>query len=314
MRRVRASTPASTANLGAGFDCLGLALGLRNSVEAWDEGSGSGVVVAVEGEGAERLPRDGRNLIARAAERLFQQAGRRPAGRLCLRAANRIPLGSGLGSSAASIVGGLVAANALVGAGLPPEALLRLAAEVEGHPDNVAAALYGGLIIVSARADALLTQVVAVPPLTVVVVLPEVRLSTAQARAALPAQVPLGDAVFNIGAALLTVQALAAGDLDRLGRAMADRLHQPFRQRLVPGYAEVEAAARAAGAAAVALSGAGPSLVAFAAERHAEIAAAMQAAFERQGLASRSFILPVDAEGVKMEEDEGRGKTADGGQ
>ncbi len=294
------SVPASTANLGAGFDCLALALELRNRIEVTDLGSGTGLELRVEGEGADQLPRDGRNLMVRAMERVFQVVGRRPAGRLSLRAVNGIPLGSGLGSSAATIVGGLAAANALVQGGLDSAALLRLAYELEGHPDNVAAAVYGGLVLVSAEGDVLQAQAVPVLPLRVVIALPALRLSTAEARAALPAQVPLADAVFNVGHALFTVQALASGDEALLRWAVADRLHQPYRQKLIPGFAAVEAAARAAGAAAVALSGAGPSLVAFAGEGHAAIAAAMEAAFGAHGLAARTFVLPVAKEGVMV--------------
>lgn len=300
MRRVSVSTPASTANLGAGFDCLALALNLRNVVELWDTGRGSGLEIDAEGEGEGRVPLTPANLIYRAAERVFERAGRRPAGLLRLHAVNAIPLGSGLGSSAASIVGGLVAANALVDGGLARDDLLRLAYEMEGHPDNAAAALLGGLALVSAAGDDLMVRALAAAPLRVAIALPELRLSTAQARAALPEFVPLKDAVFNLGHALFTVQALAAGDEALLRWAVADKLHQPYRQHLIPGYAEVVAAARKAGAAAVALSGAGPAIVAFAFQRHGEIAQAMQAAFQAHGLAARTFVLPVDRQGVTV--------------
>ena len=305
MKKVSVSTPASTANLGAGFDCLGLALNLRNVVELWDTGRGSGLEIDVEGEGEDRLPTDDRNLVYRAADRMFAKCGRRPAGLLRLHAINGIPLGSGMGSSAATIVGGLVAANELVDGGLARDDILRLAYEMEGHPDNVAAALYGGLILVSASGDELMARSIAVPPMRVVIALPEMRLSTAEARAALPAQVPLADAVYNLGHALFTVQALAAGDEALLRWAVGDRLHQTYRQRLIPGYATVAAEARKAGATAVALSGAGPSLLAFATARHNEIAAAMQAGFQANGLKSRTFVLPVDRQGVQVSVVEG---------
>ncbi len=139
------------------------------------------------------------------------------------------------------------------------------------------------------------------PPLKVVIALPDLRLSTAEARAALPAQVPLKDAVFNIGRALFTVQALTQVDYDLLRFAMADRLHQPYRRSLIPGFDAVVMAARKAGAAAVALSGAGPALVAFAPDRYWDIANAMQAAFAAAGLASRTFVLPVDRQGVQVQ-------------
>ena len=274
-------------------------------VELWDTGRGSGLEIDVEGEGEDRLPTDASNLVYRAAERVFARLGKRPGGLLRLHAVNGIPLGSGMGSSAATIVGGLVAANALVEGGLAREEILRMAYEMEGHPDNAAAALYGGLTLVSASGDELMARAVAVPPMRVVIVLPEMRLSTAEARAALPAQVPLADAVYNLGHALFTVQALASGDDALLSWAVGDRLHQPYRQRLIPGYATVIAEARKAGATAVALSGAGPSLVAFAAAKHDQIAAAMQAGFQVNGLKSRAFVVPVDRQGVQVSVVEG---------
>ncbi len=302
MKTVTVSTPASTANLGAGFDCLALALNHRNIIELTDTGAGAGLEITAEGEGANRVPLDERNLIYRAAAKVFEYMRKGPAGRLLLRSVNTIPLGSGMGSSAATVVGGLVAANVLVGAGLTREQILEMATEMEGHPDNAAAALYGGLTLVSAPHGGGEPHVraLAVPPMQVVIALPEVRLSTAEARAALPAQVPLTDAVFNIGHALFTVQALTTGDEVLLSWALDDRLHQPYRQKLIPGFQAVAAAARQAGASAVALSGAGPSLVAFAAGQHAAIAAAMQAAFASVSLPARTFVLDVDARGAEV--------------
>jgi homoserine kinase len=302
MKKVTVTTPASTANLGAGFDCLALALARRNVIELTDTGAGSGLEITAEGEGASRVPLDERNLIYRAAAKVFDYMKQGPTGRLRIHAANHVPLGSGMGSSAATVVGGLAAANALVGAGLALEELLAMAHELEGHPDNAAAALYGGLTLVSAPpgGGGLRVRSLAVPPMQVVIALPDVRLSTAEARAALPAQVPLTDAVFNIGHALFTVQALTTGDADLLAWALDDRLHQPYRQKLIPGFQAVVAAAKQAGASAVALSGAGPSLVAFAPANHAAIAAAMQAAFAGVSLTARTFVLDVDARGAEV--------------
>jgi homoserine kinase len=295
MNAARVSVPASTANLGAGFDCLALALSLRNTVELAE--IPAGLQIEIEGEGAATLPRDERNLIVRAAEAVFARAGRRPAG-LRLRAVNAIPLGSGMGSSAAAVVGGLAAADALVAARLSREELLRLAYELEGHADNAAGALWGGLTLVSADESGVQVRRVSIPPLTVVIALPDIQLSTAQARAALPQQVPLPDAVFNMSRALFTVQALTTGDAALLRWAVADRLHQPYRRGLITGYAEVERAALDAGAQAVALSGAGPALMAFASANHALIAEAMRLAFEAAGVSCRTFVLPMDEEGV----------------
>jgi homoserine kinase len=298
MKKATVTVPASTANLGAGFDCLALALSLRNTVEFYE--TRQGLEIDVEGEGADRVPVDTTNLTLRAAEKVFERVGRRPGG-LRVHAINSIPLGSGMGSSAAAIVGGVAAANALVDGRLSRDELLRIAHEVEGHPDNVAAALFGGLALVSAVEGELLVKSLPLPPTKVVIILPEIKLSTAEARAALPGQVPLKDAVFNIGRALFTVQALTQGDYELMRFAIADRLHQPYRKKLVTGYDAVVMDARKAGAVAVALSGAGPSLVAFSPDKHWEIARAMQAAFEASGVASRTFVLPVDRQGVQVQ-------------
>lgn len=298
MKRVTVTVPASSANLGAGFDCLGLALGLYNTVRM--EAAESGLELEITGEGAGRLPTNSSNLIVRAAERVFQAVGASPAG-LRARADNGIPMGSGLGSSAAATLGGLLAANALVDGGLDYAALLRLACDIEGHPDNAAAALLGGLTMVSATADELLARRVEPAPMRVIIALPDVRLPTAQARAALPGQVPMRDAVFNIGRAVLTVKALEDGDFSLLRSAVSDRLHQPHRRRLIPGHDEVARRAIGAGAAAVALSGAGPSLIAFASEGHETIAAAMAEGFASAGLTARTFVLPVDRVGARVE-------------
>lgn len=255
--------------------------------------------VQVIGEGAGQLLEEGSNLMLRAAARVFEKVGMAmPA--LRAKATNSIPLASGMGSSAAAVVGGLVAANALLGGPLTRRELLRLAFEIEGHVDNAAPALFGGLAIVSASNEGIVTHTVETPPMVVAIGLPNIRLSTLEARAALPLAVPMSDAIFNVGRAALVVQALEHGDYDLLRWAMADRLHQPYRKRLVPGYDEVTTAARRSGAAAVALSGAGPSLVAFASEGHDTIAQAMAAAFEQAGVQARTFVLAVDGQGVRV--------------
>jgi homoserine kinase len=297
MRKVTVTVPCSSANLGAGFDVLALALSLRNTVEFFE--TRQGVEIDVEGEGADEIPTDTTNLVYRSAEAVFEKAGRRPSG-LRIHAVNVVPPGSGMGSSAAAIVGGVVAANALIDARLPREALVRIAHEIEGHPDNVAAQILGSLTLVSAAGEELLVKRLDIPAMTVVVALPDFKLSTAEARRILPPQVALGDAIFNIGHAVFTIQALQAGDYELLRFALNDRLHQPYRKRLIPGYDDVCAAARKVGAAALAISGAGPAVIAFAPRGHDVIANAMKTAFRTHGLGARTFILPVDRQGVQV--------------
>jgi homoserine kinase len=295
--KVQVRVPATTANLGPGFDCLGLALELHNRVEMAT--AGDGLQIAIQGEGADHLPTDESNLVYQAAARLFRHVGTAPDG-LRIRLTNEIPLMSGLGSSSAAIVGGLLAANALLDNPLSPGEVLALAVEVEGHPDNVAPALLGGLTVVASDESGPIYRRLAVPSMRVILAVPDLAVPTVQARAALPQQVPLADAVYNIGRAALVVQALTSGDFDLLARVMDDRLHQPYRAHLVPGLAHVFDAAREAGAAGVALSGAGPSVVAFASEQHAAIAQAMQEAFSRHGLTARTLIVPVSQAGAEV--------------
>ena len=298
--RVRVSVPATSANLGPGFDCLALALGLRNEIELGSAPAGGSLQVEQHGEGADTLPRDERNLVLRAARAYWQAHAGTPPGTLQLRAQNNIPLNSGMGSSAAAIVAGLAAAQALSGAATDPHALLQLAHSLEGHPDNAAAALLGGLTLASAAGSAVRCARITLPAMQVALALPAVELATTQARAALPGMVPLADAAFNIGHTALVVQALQTADYALLGWAMQDKLHQPQRRLLIRGYDAAEQAALQAGASAVVLSGAGPSLAAFAAHNHMQIAAAMQAAFATAGVACRTFVLPVEDSGVTV--------------
>ncbi|MFZ0547976.1 MAG: homoserine kinase [Candidatus Promineifilaceae bacterium] len=297
MTTVKVTVPATTANLGPGFDCLGMALGLHNEVTFTE--TDSGLTVVVQGEGAGKISADSGNLVIRSAEYLFHHVGRRPSGMKVVQE-NNIPVGSGLGSSASAVLAGLLGANALMGEPLSRSDILTLAVEIEGHPDNVAPALFGGLVLAVQENGRSLIEPISVPDMTVVIVLPEFNLPTADARGALPEEVPMADAIFNIGRMGLLVRALADGDYERLASAMVDRLHQPYRLPLIPGMPEAFTAVREAGAAAVALSGAGPSLIAFAPDNHEAIAQAAEAAFAQAGLPIRHWLLPVDRTGSQI--------------
>lgn len=297
--RVRVRVPATSANLGPGFDALGLALALHNEVVAE---AAAEVTVSIEGAGRGRLDEGAKNLVARAVALAHEVAGR-PFHGARLRCINRIPLSRGLGSSAAAWVGGLLAANALMGEPLDREAVLTAAARAEGHPDNVAAALLGGLTV--SCADGGRVTAVSLPaPSEVewVVLLPETESSTRDARAVLPDTVSRSDAVFNVQRVSLLLAALATGRADLLDQAMQDRLHQPYRQRLFPWMEAIAAAGRRAGGLGCVLSGAGPSMLAAVRQGGGRaVAEAMERALRDVGIAGRAMALPVDPVGATWE-------------
>jgi homoserine kinase len=289
-------TPATTANLGAGFDALALALALSNrtTVEVVDGRAGS-VTLEVEGEGAGVLELMGSDRFTTGLRLGLIELGLDPAS-IALRTTmhNRIPLSRGLGSSASATVAGLVAAGALAGRPIPPDRALVLACGAEGHADNAAAAVYGGFVVVSHVAgDARAVRLD--PPVDLVAALyvPDRPLSTAAMRAALPETVPFRDAVHNVGAASTIVAAMATGRLDLLAGATEDRLHEPYRASAVyPELPGIIAAARSAGALGAAMSGAGSSVIAFAddPERAAEVGAAMARWASSHGLPGRAVL------------------------
>lgn len=287
--------PATSANLGPGFDALGLAFALHNEVVAAEA---DGVTVAVEGHGVDHLPTDDRNVVARAVRLACEAAGRRFRG-CALRCVNRIPPARGLGSSAAAWVGGLVAGNSLLGAPLDGDTLLALATRSEGHPDNVAAALLGGLTVSCSTSTGVRAISLPVPAgLAWVSLIPEITSATAEARAVLPASVPHADAVFNVQRVALLLAALQADVPDALRPALDDRLHQPYRLRLFPWMPGVVAAAQKAGALGCVLSGAGPSLLAVVRGDGDAVGDAMETALRRAGVAGAARSFAVDTAGA----------------
>jgi len=305
---VRVSVPATSANLGPGFDTLGVALELRNVIEM-DESGVDDVVIEVEGAGGGALENPAQNMVYQAARQVFERLGYAPNG-LLIRERVAIPVARGMGSSAAAIVGGLVAANALVAQmtgrpGLDRTELLRIAVAIEGHPDNVTPAMVGGFTVSCVDDERGPLHLRFDPPRTLraVVVMPEVQIKgkkTEQSRGVLPAEVPLKDAVYNLNRTALLVAALAQGRTDLLGVAMQDRLHQPYRATLVPGLRSVFEAARAAGALGVALSGAGPRVIAFVGESAEPVALAMEAAFQWAGSEARSLTVDLARDGARV--------------
>ncbi|MBI3744625.1 MAG: homoserine kinase [Chloroflexi bacterium] len=270
--RVVVRVPATTANLGPAFDCMGLVLNLYSTIvlERATEAS-----VEVRGYGAQRLARGSDNLVYRAAATVYQRLGREPPP-LRMVCHNSIPLRRGMGSSSAAAVGGIVAANALEDNPLSPADLLRLATDIEGHPDNVAPALLGGCQIVVDDGGKLVTASVPLRRgLRAVVFIPEMEVPTKKARGLLSKQVNRSDAVYNAGRTALLALALSQGRWELLGVATQDRLHQQPRQALMPAMEPVFEAATKAGACGVFLSGAGPTILALTAGDTAPIGKAM---------------------------------------
>jgi homoserine kinase len=291
----RVRVPATSANLGPGFDAFGLALTLYDDVVA-QVSDDAGIRVDVHGEGADTVPRDHRHLVAKAMLRGFDALGGRPRG-VDLVCANRIPHGRGLGSSSAAIIAGLLLARALVVGGderLPDAALLELAVTLEGHPDNVASCLYGGVVVAFTRSsgETDVLRLSAAPGIVPVVCVPSTAVPTKKSRALLPETVPHADAAFNAARAALLVPALT-GRPDLLLEATDDRLHQPYRRAAYPRTGDLVAKLRAVGIPA-AVSGAGPTVLALADARSAPTVA---------GLAGARFatsVLEVDAEGGRV--------------
>lgn len=297
---VRVTVPATSANLGPGFDCLGLALDLRDRLEA--QVLPDDLVVEVEGAGSESVPRDASHLVVRAMHAAFDFLGERPPG-LRLRCHNLIPHARGLGSSSAAIVGGLALARELVVGGpelLDDHQLFRLAAELEGHPDNVAPACFGGFVIsgrdAAHRGDFFAVRSPVAPEIQTVVLIPPGGVETEVARGLLPAQVPHQDAASNAGRAALLVAALA-GRPDQLLLGTEDLLHQQFRRPAMPQTLELVEALRSRGVPAI-VSGAGPTVLAFTDRRDSEGAAAMLEACPPTWKAAQ---LAVDRRGVEAQ-------------
>ena len=303
-RKATARIPASTTNLGPGFDVLGLALQLYSTVELEETESGKEVIMC--GIDTDKIPSSTENISFQAAELIFERSGNQPKG-LRLVLTNGIPAVRGLGGSATAILGGLLTANTLCGEPFSQTELLNFAAEFDGHPDNVAASLLGSLVVSVMKADEVHTlKLDCGTDLHVVVAIPDFALSTKEARQVLPKSVELKDAIYNVSHSSLLVAAVATGNFDMLSLAMNDRLHQPYRSRLIRGFDDVAEAATQAGALSVALSGAGPSIAAYCTTAMHNVAEKMSQAFARHQVACDVKILPIDTIGATVQLNQSR--------
>lgn len=297
MNELRVRVPATSANLGPGFDAFAIALPL---LAEFDVRPGRGYEVRVDGE-ADGIPLGRQNLTLVAARATAKAAKQQLTG-LHVVQRSTIPIARGLGSSAAAIVAGCAAANTLMGSPLSRRALLRIAADVEGHADNVAAALLGGFAIAAPTSDGPVALSLSFPRAwRVVIFVSEKTLATEVARVALPKRVARSDAVFNVAHASLVVASVLRADGALLGIAMRDRLHEPVRRRLIPALDFVARAARSAGAYAAALSGAGPSVLAIAPTRLSHrVASAMEAVAAEESWPGRALVLRVRTAGAQV--------------
>jgi homoserine kinase len=291
-----ARIPASTTNLGPGFDVLGLALQLYSTVAL--ETTDTGIEIVVNGVDADKIPSSTDNIAFQAAELVFKQSGHQPDG-LRMVLANGIPAIRGLGGSGTAILGGLLTANAICGKPFSQAEILNFATEFEGHPDNVAASLLGGLVVSVMETEQVHTiKLDCGSTLRVVLAIPDFPLSTEEARRVLPQSVEFTDAIYNVSRSSLLVAAIATGNLEMLSLAMNDQLHEPYRTPLIQGFDDVAQAARGAGALSVALSGAGPSIAAYCTASMQEVAVQMHQAFARHQIACDVKILAIDTTGA----------------
>lgn len=290
---IKIRVPATSANLGPGFDCLGLALNVWNEVtfETADKSTYHAV-----GEGAEKLNKSTRNLLTKAYALLYEVCGQKMNG-VQISAQNEIIMSSGMGSSAAAIVAGMFGANEMLGKPLNTTELLKLANDMEGHPDNVAPAILGGLVVSIMAQQEIITKRYEVPELTLIIVKPRVDWLTRTARAVLPKSVSRADAIHNIGRAILVVDALRNGDLGLLQKVMDDRIHQAYRLRHISGGMAAYKAAKHFGAAA--LSGAGPSIINFVPpERAEEARLEIAKIFHERGIETKEIVTIPSSQGV----------------
>lgn len=300
--KVRVKVPASTANLGPGFDSLGMALNLY----AWvDMAVAERTTIHLIGDQMNGMPTDKTNLIYQVAQKVFKQAGV-SLPELEISVYSDIPLTRGLGSSASAIIGALVGANALIGNKLTMDELFQIASQLEKHPDNVGASLFGGIVV--AFWDGIRAEYIRLEPdanLEVLVAIPSFQLSTEIARNVLPQEISLKDAVFNLSHSSLLVAALSTGNLGMIRHAMKDKLHQPYRTAMIPGMQEILEHATDHGALGAALSGAGPTILTLVdsrSEQKAELEIFMKQAFKKEGIEAEIIWLKPCLEGVSVTE------------
>ena len=297
---ITVTVPATTANIGVGFDCLGAALTMANEFQ-FALVDNTKLKITVSGEEADKVAKNENNLIYRSLLELYQRIGQTPPN-LEIKIKLGVPLSRGLGSSATAIVGGLLGANSLAGNPLTIEEIMSMAIEAEGHPDNVVPALLGNCLL-SVR-DSTKWQICPIPwhqDIIPVVAIPNFELSTEAARSVLPTEYSRYDAIFNVSRMGLLVRALATNNSDWLTTALADKIHQPYREQLITGYSQVRQAAIEAGACGMVISGAGPTLLALTNPAYSDrVVESMTLAWANMGIKAVVRSLAIDTVGAKV--------------
>ncbi len=296
------TVPATTANLGPGFDCIGAALTLYNELKftCSELDRGKKLIINVTGDEAAKVAKDESNLVYQAFIKFFQHIQQTPPP-VKIEIKLGVPLARGLGSSATAIVGGLIGANVLAGEILTPAQIMELAIAIEGHPDNVVPALWGGCCLAATSDTG--WEICDIPwckDVVPVVAIPDFELSTSEARQVLPTQVSRGDAIFNTAHLGLLLRGLETGNKNWLRAALQDKLHQPYRKDLIHSYDDIYTAALSSGAYGMVISGAGPTLLTLTDTNNVQaVAAAMASEWEKQGIKAQVKILQIDNQGTR---------------
>lgn len=294
--------PATSANIGSGFDSVGLALNMYNEIIIKENEKSKDICFEVSGEGEGELPKNKDNMIYEAMEVIFKKINKRPSKGYIIKCNNFIPLSRGLGSSSAAIVGGLITANLITGEKLSIDDILNIALDIEGHPDNVAPAILGGIVTGAINEKREFSYIKIKPPkgLKAIVAIPDFILPTEHARKILPKNVSMKDAIFNVSRAALLTAAFYSGKLDILKIATEDKLHQNYRAHLIPGLLEVFNGAKKAGALSVTISGAGSSVLALSLNNLEKIKNSMIKTFKEHNIEAKALILDIPNNGVKI--------------
>lgn len=292
---IRLRVPASSANMGAGFDTLGVAVGLYNRIQIEEIPSGLEII---NKNTQSFIPKDGNNLIYSAMMYLFESVGYKPKGYRIVQN-SKIPMTRGLGSSSACIIGGMLAANIISGRTLSYNEIIHLAAKMEGHPDNVGPALFGGFCVSLTDGDKTIIKSTKIErDIKFAVIIPDFFVATKKSRGVLPSRVDFKDAVYNIGHASMFQAAMLTGDMNALKMSAKDKLHQQYRKNYVDGMEDIFEKTYALGSHATYLSGSGPTILSVLDGDYDKFSDGMKKYFEENNLKWKCMILPIDNVGA----------------